>query len=80
VSDIFIVRARPDGWEIIRKPDGSTQRIRIAHGLKKWSEVQTALDEAAERLGGYAWPEERTPARDVFSLRLEPDRAEPIDP
>ena len=73
MSDIFIVRARRDGWEIVRKPDGSLRRVSIARGIRTWTEVLSILDEASAAMGGYAWPEQRTLRSDLFSLRTEPE-------
>lgn len=73
MSDIFIVHRRRDGWEVIRKPDGSQNRISIARGIRTWTEVQSVLDEAGHALGGYPWPEQRTLNNDIFSVRTEPE-------
>ncbi len=73
MSDHLIVRARRMGWDVYRLPDGSTARQTIARDVRTWGEVQQVLHETSAAMGGYAWPEQRTPRTDIFSLRTEPE-------
>lgn len=73
MGDLFLVRLRKRGWEVVRLPDGRAQRQVIARDVRAWSDVQAILDDAASHMGGYAWPEERRPKSDFFSLRFDPE-------
>lgn len=73
MPDYFLVRQRKDGWEVVRVTTGPARRSSIVRGIRTWTEVQSVLDEAAATLGGFAWPEERHPHTDIFSLRTEPE-------